>query len=287
MLFKGSLTKSQFIFTRVVLYITLIIIIIPILWILSVSLKRPGEMHLSYFFFFPRHISFENYLDAPRYIFEFLDISVPRMFLNSIIVTSSSIIIAVIIASLAGFAFSNYVFKGREWLFTLIIAVLIIPKYGLVIPLYLQFNQLHLLNTYFSLIFIYVTFNLPLSIFILRGFFEQVPLELRDAAKIDGASDFYYFTRIVLPLSRAGIATVSIFSFLEFWNEFLFAFLFIRDYEMQTIPAVLARMGGGRVPIPLGIYTATIMIIIIPVMIIFAIFQKWFIKGLSEGAIKG
>jgi len=287
MLFKGSLTKSQFIFTRVVLYITLIIIIIPILWIFSVSLKRPGEMHLSYFFFFPRHISFENYLDAPRYIFEFLDISVPRMFLNSIIVTSSSIIIAVIIASLAGFAFSNYVFKGREWLFTLIIAVLIIPKYGLVIPLYLQFNQLHLLNTYFSLIFIYVTFNLPLSIFILRGFFEQVPLELRDAAKIDGASDFYYFTRIVLPLSRAGIATVSIFSFLEFWNEFLFAFLFIRDYEMQTIPAVLARMGGGRVPIPLGIYTATIMIIIIPVMIIFAIFQKWFIKGLSEGAIKG
>ena len=287
MLFKGTLTKRQFILTRVILYITLIIIIIPILWIFSVSLKRPGEMHLSYFFFFPKHISFENYIIAPKYISEFLEISIPRMFLNSLIVTSSSIIIAITVASLAGFGFSNYIFRGREFLFSLILAVLIIPRYGLIIPLYLQFNKLHLLNTYFSLILIYVAFNLPFSIFILRGFFEQVPLELRDAAKIDGANDFYYFTRIALPLSKAGIATVSIFAFLEFWNEFLFAFLFIRDYEMQTIPAVISRMGGGKVPVPLGIYTATIMIVIIPIMIFFAIFQRWFIKGLTEGAIKG
>jgi ABC-type glycerol-3-phosphate transport system permease component len=287
MLFKGSLTKGQFLLTRLVLFVTIIIIIIPILWILSISLKRPDEIHLSYFFFFPRHISLENYGISIKYLSDFLDISIPRMFLNSFIVTFSSIIISVLVASFTGFGFSNYIFKGKELLFTLILAILMVPKYALIIPLYLQFNKLHLLGTYYSLILSYVTFNLPFSIFILRGFFEQVPLELRDAATIDGASDFYYFTRIVLPLSRAGIATVAIFAFMEFWNEFLFAFVFIREYNMQTIPAVLARMGGGKVPIPLGVYTATIMIVIIPIFVFYIIFQRWFVRGLTAGALKG
>ncbi|MCL4376942.1 MAG: carbohydrate ABC transporter permease [Actinobacteria bacterium] len=286
MLSRGNLTKGQFILTRIILFLTIIIVIVPLLWIFSISLKRPDEMYMSYLFFFPRHLSVENYGIAVKYLTEFLEISIPRMFLNSLIVTISSIIIAIIVASLAGFGFSNYIFKGKELLFLMVLGILMIPQYALIIPLYLLFSKIKLLGTYYSLVFAYVTFNLPFSIFVLRGFFEQVPLELRDAARIDGSSDFYYFLRVVLPISRPGIATVSIFAFLEFWNEFLFAFLFIRDYKMQTIPAVLARMGGGKVPIPFGVYTATIMVVIIPLIIFFVISQRWFISGLAAGALK-
>ena len=168
------------------------------------------------------------------------------MFFNSILVTTLSIFVALAISSFSAFGFSNYFFRGKESLFLVLLISIMVPHHALIIPLYLLLREMHILNTYFALIFPYITFGIPMATLILRRFFEEIPLELRDASRIDGARDLFYFLKIVIPLSKPALATCIIFLFLDYWNEFLFAFIFIRDYELQTIPAVMARVGGGR-----------------------------------------
>jgi raffinose/stachyose/melibiose transport system permease protein len=148
-------------------------------------------------------------------------------------------------------------------------------------------KNLKLLGTYFTLILPYIAFNFPLGVLILRSFFEKIPIEIKEAAKIDGASDFRVFLRIILPLSRPALATLTILSFMAVWNEFLFALVFIRDNSMQTIPLILSRMGISRYGVDYGVYGAFITMTMIPMLIIFLIFQRWFIAGLSAGAVKG
>ncbi|MBM3708097.1 MAG: carbohydrate ABC transporter permease [Actinobacteria bacterium] len=286
---KKNLTIPQLIITRASIVIGIIIIIFPILAIFSIAFRRPDSIYQAYLFFIPKHFSLQNFILAKDLFGEYLGLSMARMFFNSILVTVISIAIALVITALSSFSFSNYMFKGREFLFILLISGMMIPYQIVIIPLYLQLNKMQLLNSYFALIFTYVTFNIPIAILIFRRFFEEIPKELRDAARIDGASDIRYFLRIVIPLSKPAIATVIIFLFLNFWNEFLFARIFIRDYELQTIPVVISRigLGGTRALIPWGTYTAAIVIVIVPIMIVFFALQKWFIRGITMGALKG
>ena len=287
MLKRNNLTIGQFILSRIAISLALIIILFPILWILSIAVREPDKVSAAYFFFIPKSLSFQNFILVKDFFNKFLEISITRMFLNSILVTTVSIVVSVVISALAGFSFSNYTFKGKEAIFLILLISFMVPHHALLLPLYLLLNEMNILNTYFALILPYISFSIPIAVLILRRFFEELPLELRDAARIDGASDFYYFIKVVLPLSKPAIATVIIFLFLEFWNEFLFAFVFIRDYKLQTIPAVMARVGGGKAVIPWGTYTAAIVIVIVPVLIVFMIFQRWFIKGMVMGALEG
>ncbi len=276
-----------YIYSRILIIITIIIIVVPILYILSLSLRTKETIYQDFLFLIPKAVTFQNFIEAIDYAKIHLNVSFLQMFRNSIIATFSSITIAMIIASLASFSFSNYRFKGKEITFTIIIASFVIPAQVLLIPLFFILRKAGLINTYLAIIIPYVGFLIPIATLILRTFFEQIPKEIKESAKIDGASDFRIFAQIVLPLSKPAIASCVILLFLETWNEFLFALVFLQDPKFQTIPVAIAKIAGGKFIVPIGIYSAAIMITIIPVLIIFVIFQRWFISGMTLGAVKG
>lgn len=276
-----------YIYSRILIIFTIIIILIPIIYILSLSIRTKGTVYEDYFFFIPKAVTFQNYIDAFNYARDHLDVSFLEMFRNSIIATFSSIAVALLVASLASFSFSNYKFRGKEMTFTAIIASFVIPAQVLLIPLFFILKRAGLINTYLAIIIPYVGFLIPIATLILRSFFEQIPKEIKESAKIDGASDLRIFLQIVLPLSKPAIASCIILLFLETWNEFIFALVFLQNPKLQTIPVAIAKIAGGKFIVPIGTYGAAIMITIIPVLIIFIIFQKWFIAGMTMGAIKG
>ena len=284
------LTIGQKVFTRLIIVITLIIILVPLLWVLFLAFKKPDEIYQSTLFIFPRNFNFtlENFPGAIKFAQKALEVSYPRMYLNSVIVTTGGLIIAILAASFAAFAMVHYKFKSKEIYYTFILLSYMIPVQVLLIPLYIVLLKLKLLNTYFALIFPYATMSIPIATLILRNFFQQVPYEFTEAALMDGASSFQIFKNIYLPLARPALATCIIFLFLEMWNEFLFAFIFIRVDALQTLPLAMSRIGmGAKFPIPWGIYGASIVIAVVPIFIIFMIFQRWFVKGIIAGGIKG
>jgi len=276
-----------YIYSRILVILSIIIILVPIIYIFSLSLRTKETVYQDFLFLIPKQITFENYPGAFDYVKTRLDVSFLRLFVNSIIASFSSIIIALIVASLASFSFSNYRFKGKEFTFTMIIASFVIPAQVLLIPLFFILRNAGIINTYLAVIIPYVGFLIPIATLILRSFFEQIPKEIKESAKIDGASDLRTFLQIVLPLSKPAIASCIILLFLETWNEFIFALVFLQDPKLQTIPVAIAKIAGGKYIVPIGTYSAAIMITIIPVLIIFVIFQKWFISGMTMGAIKG
>ena len=276
-----------YIFSRILVILSIIIILVPIIYILSLSLRTKETIYQDFLFLIPKKITFQNYIGAFDYVKTRLDVSFLRLFINSIIASFSSIAIALVVASLASFSFSNYRFKGKELTFTMIIASFVIPAQVLLIPLFFILRNAGIINTYLAVIIPYVGFLIPIATLILRSFFEQIPKEIKESAKIDGASDLRTFLQIVLPLSKPAVASCVILLFLETWNEFIFALVFLQDPKLQTIPVAIAKIAGGKYIVPIGTYSAAIMITIIPVLIIFIIFQKWFISGMTMGAIKG
>ena len=147
--------------------------------------------------------------------------------------------------------------------------------------------RLGLLNNYLAVIFPYIGFSIPIATLILRSFFEQIPHEIKEAAIIDGASDFQVLLRIILPLSAPALASCIILLFLETWNEFIYALVFLQNPAIQTIPVAVAKIAGGKYLVPIGTYAGAIMITVIPVLIVFMLFQKWFVAGVTMGALKG
>jgi len=276
-----------YIYSRILIILTIIVILVPILYILSLSFRTKETIYQDFFYLIPKAITFQNYFDAVEYAKTRLDVSFIEMFRNSIIATFSSIVIALVIASLASFSFSNYKFRGKEFTFTTIIASFVIPAQVLLIPLFFILRKIGVINTYLAVILPYVGFLIPIATLILRSFFEQIPKEIKESAKIDGASDLRIFMQIVLPLSKPAIASCIILLFLETWNEFIFALVFLQNPKFQTIPVAIAKIAGGKYIVPIGTYSAAIMITIIPVLIIFIIFQRWFIAGMTMGALKG
>jgi len=284
----NRLTIRQYIFTRAIIVAGLIIVIIPLTWIFFISFKRPNEIFESVLFFFPKHFTLENYPGAIEYAKKALEISYQKMFLNSSIVTTGGLILAIIAASFAAFGLANFKFKTKELYYTFILVSYMIPVQVLLIPLYLVLNRMGLLNSYFALIFPYSIIGIPVATIILRRFFEQIPKEIKEAAFIDGANNFQIYKNIYLPLAKPALATCIIFLFLEMWNEFVFAFIFVREESMQTLPLAMSRIGlGGKFPIPWGVYSASIIISVIPILIVFILLQKWFTKGILAGSVKG
>jgi ABC-type glycerol-3-phosphate transport system permease component len=283
-----KLTIGQKIFTRFVVFVALAIILIPLLYIFFMAFKRPDQIFESYLYIFPKSFTLENFPEAIALAEKAFLISYQRMYLNSIIVTAGGLIIAILVASFAAFAMVHYKFKGKEVYYTFLLLSYMIPVQVILIPLYILLFRMELINTYGALIFPYATFGVPIATMILRNFFAQVPTEIKDAALIDGASSFQIYRAIYLPLARPAIATVLIFLFLEMWNEFLFAFIYIREESLATLPLAMSKLGiGGRVLIPWGAYAASILIAVIPILIVFMILQRWFLRGAMMGAVKG
>jgi len=276
-----------YIFSRIVIVITIAAIAFPILYIFSISLRTKATVYEDILILIPKTVTYQNYPGALDYAKTRLNVSFPEMFRNSIICTFGAISVSIIISAFASFSFSNFKFRGKEMLYTLMIASFAIPVQASLIPLFFMEKKLGILNTYLAVILPYIGFTVPIGVLILRSFFEGIPIEIKEAARVDGVSNFQMFLKIILPLSKPAIATCIILLFLETWNEFLFALIFLQNPKIQTLPVAIAKIAGGKYFAALGIYAAAIMITIIPILIVFVIFQRWFISGVTLGAIKG
>jgi len=277
---------SGFIITRVLAALVIIVILLPLIWMISLSFRAEGHIYEAYGYLIPKNPTVENYPAAFNYVEKSLKLSFFRMFANSALATFSAIAIALFLAILGAYGFGFFKFKGKGLIFNLILFSMLAPIQVILIPLFFLFARLNIQNIP-ALILIYAAGSIPISLLILRGFFEQLPGELRDAAKIDGASDIQFLIKIVLPLSKPAIASVIVFLFLALWNEFLLAKIFIPTGAWQTLPEAISKIGSGLYIVPWGVYSAAVVIGALPVIILFTFFQRWFIEGITLGALKG
>jgi multiple sugar transport system permease protein len=207
-------------------------------------------------------------------------------FLNSLIVAIVTTAATLVVSSLLAYAFARFEFRGKEPLFYGLLLGMMIPPVMLIIPQFLISSRLGLLNSLLGLIVVYVTMNLSLQTFLLRGFFEDIPRELEEAAVIDGAGPSTILWRIILPLSRPGLAVVAIFTFLYSWDEFPWAHVAIQETSKRTLPIAIALF-HGQYATQWGRVFAASIIALIPIVAIFAFLQRYFIRGISTSGVKG
>ncbi len=208
-----------------------------------------------------------------------------RYFFNSLIVAISSTTIVVILSALLAYAFARWDFPGRQFLFYTMLGTMMIPTLVLIIPQFVLAKNLHILDSLWGLVVVYSA-GTAFNMFLLRGFFEEIPQDLFDAATIDGASAFRTFWSIALPLARPALAAVAIFSFLGSWDEFTWALTAINNQDLYTLPIAL-RLFQQQHGTEWGVVFAASAIAVLPTIIVFVIFQRHFIKGITSGAVKG
>jgi|SRR5579884_2958385 len=209
-----------------------------------------------------------------------------RYIINSTIVALSTTLVCLVLGCLAGYALGRIRFPGRMPLLLGILAVSMFPQISIVAPVYTTLQKTHLLDTYWALIIPYQTFALPLAIWILTSFFQGIPAELEQASQVDGTTRLGALVRIILPLSAPGLFTTAILVFIAAWNEFLFALTYTASIDHQTIPVGIALL-PAMYAIPWGDIAAASMIVTIPLVILVLVLQRWIVRGLTAGAIKG
>jgi multiple sugar transport system permease protein len=258
--------------------------VVPMLWMLSTSLKgqfaalqQPPE-------WIPSHPSLEQYqtLLSPTGTIGPVFL---RYFLNSMIVSLTTTLLGVLIAIPAAYAFSRFQFPGRDVLFFAVLVRNMFPVVVFLIPLFILMRALHLVNTHWSLILTYMTFGLPLSIWLLKGFYDNIPEELERAARIDGASRFKAFWLIIMPLSSPGIIATAIYAFIGAWNEYVYALTFLNSENLLTLPVGLQHFFTEFATNWPGLMAAA-FIMSVPVVVMFMLLQKQFVRALTEGAVK-
>ena len=261
-----------------VLLLYLVVAVYPLVWMVCTGLKTEAEITGSVWAP-PREPQWQNVRDVWQ------KGSFRRAYLNSIIVSLTAGALSVSIAALAGYAFARLRFRGREVVFYAFLLGMMIPVHVTLIPLNRLLQALRLRDTYLALIAPYVGFALPLSVFVLRGFFEQLPRELEDAARIDGCSRLGVFWHVALPAARPALATVIIFNFVTMWNEFVFALTFLRGTALRTIPLALWEFSDEAGLVMSGT-CAALTISVLPLLAVFFLAQKHIVRGLTAGALK-
>ena len=205
---------------------------------------------------------------------------------NSLIVAGATTLCCVTIGSLCAYALARLRFRGKSLLLGVILAVSMFPQIAVVSPLFLLLRSLRLIDTYPGLILPYLTFAMPLAVWLLVGYFRQLPPELEEAAMVDGASRFRAFREVIVPLALPGLAATAILTFVYSWNEFLFALSFTLGPERQTVPVAIALF-RGQYQVPWGQVLAAAIVATTPVAILVLAFQRRIVQGLTAGAVKG
>lgn len=266
------------------LILLLLFTVIPLAWMISTSLKT----QLGALQFPPRWIPANPTLANYKLLLDPTG-DIGRTFLrymgNSLFVATATTVIGVAVAVPAAYAFSRFKFPGKSSLFYAVLLRNMFPAVIFLIPLFILMRNLHLVNSYLSLIITYLTFGLPLSIWLLKGFYDNIPIQLEQAARIDGASRFQAFVRVVMPLSAPGIVATAIYSFILAWNEYVYALTFITDQRKLTVPVGLQRFFSEYVANWPGLMAAA-FIMSVPVVVMFLVLQKYFVRALTEGAVK-
>jgi ABC-type glycerol-3-phosphate transport system permease component len=267
--------------TYVLTALLVLVIVGPFLWMLLGSFKPNFELMQSQ----GQTLWIENpTLENYQRLFSEYDFA--RYFLNSTIVATITAIVATSLSAFAGYSLARFHYPGRTLVSFLILLTQMIPAIATIIPLFLWFQRLGLLNTYWALIISYNAFAIPFCTWLLRGFFIGIPAELEEASQLDGTGQLGTFLRIVLPLSAPGLLATAIFSFILAWQEFLIAVTFTSSADLRTLTVGIAAMRGRDI-VDWGLLNAGVVITTIPLAILFAFVQKYLVQGLTSGAIKG
>ena len=256
-----------------------LLILVPFFWMVSVSLKPASEPFAIPARLWPDNPTLENYVTAFRPEFRVY-------FMNSIIVSLSTVAIVVSLALLAAYTFTRNQTRVILFLMALVIAAQMFPASAIIIPIYKMMREAGLLNTYLSLILAYITGTLPVAIWMLRAFMARLPVELDEAAAVDGCGPFRTFFSVILPLCRPGIVATAVFVLIVTWQEFLFALSFTSTKDMRTLPVGMNDF-IGQYGIRYGELMASSVLISIPVVAVFFLLQRQFVAGLTAGAVKG
>jgi arabinogalactan oligomer / maltooligosaccharide transport system permease protein len=214
------------------------------------------------------------------------DLTFLRHTINSVVVSLATTAVGVALSCTAAYALSRFSFPGRKTGLTTFLVVQMFPATLLLLPLYVILDKLGLLNSVVGLVLVYSTTAIPFCVWTLKGYFDTLPRELEEAARIDGASPWLIFRRIILPLARPGIAITALFSFMTAWNEFIMASTFMTDESRFTLP-VLIQSSVGQYSADWGLFAAGAVVTSLPVMIAFYVLQKYLVGGLTAGAVKG
>jgi multiple sugar transport system permease protein len=270
--------------TRVLLVLLIAVfiavIVFPFYWMVTTAIKEPAAITKIPPDFFPRHIQFSYFVKA------FTRYNMAKFVRNSVIISVVTTVVSILTGGLAGYALARIDIKGKKAILLSILAVSMFPGISVLGPLFLVLRTLGLMNTRPGLVLPYVSFMLPITVWVLTNFFREIPLSLEEAAMIDGCTPVQALTRVIAPLSVPGIFTMSILNFVAAWNEFLMAFALTSSAESQTVPIGILLI-QGEYEFPWGEMSAASVAVTVPLIILVLILQRWVIQGLTAGAIKG
>ncbi len=264
--------------------LVLLFALIPVLWLISISLKPPSEITDQRFI--PANFSFDNY----KSLFEggIDDSPFLKPLINSIVIALITTVVAITLASFTAYAIARLEFPGKRVILAGALAIAMFPPISTVGPLFDMWRAIGIYDTYLGLIIPYLTFSLPLAIYVLVAFFREIPWDLEQAAQVDGATPFQAFRKVILPLAAPGVFTAAILVFIFAWNDFVFAISLTSSDASRTVPAALAFFTGeSTFTAPTGSIAAAAVVVTIPIIIFVLIFQRRIVAGLTAGAVKG
>jgi len=259
-----------------------VLFLAPLAMVLLTALKTPAEAAASPPHFLPHHISLRNFSALGS-----TGAGILRYVVNTAIVSLGTVLGTVVLATLGGYGFARYRFRGSGVLFLVVLGTLMVPFQALLTPLYSVLHTLHLQNSLLGLTFVYITFQLPFALFVMRNAFGALPRELEDAAALDGAGPLITLARVLVPVAKPAVVTVALFAFFSAWNEFLAALIFLSDQARYTLPVFLTTLVTGRLgAIDWGVLEAGVVITMLPCIVIFLVLQRYYVRGLAAGAVK-
>jgi multiple sugar transport system permease protein/raffinose/stachyose/melibiose transport system permease protein len=260
--------------------VLVLVCLFPFAWMALSSIKTLPELYTVPPHWLPDAPTIGNYVNV---IFHS---NIPRYFLNSVVISVGSTALALVLAVFASYGFARFRFRGKPFFQTFVLVGQLLPTAAIIVPLFITLRALHLVNTYWGLILVYMIITLPLSVWMLTSYFKAIPVELEEAAVVDGASRLGILFRITLPLSTPGLVAVLVYAFVTTWNEFIFALCFATDSSVKTLPIGLAEF-STEFNTDWGSVMAASMVMTVPIALLFLFFQNLFVGGLTAGATKG
>jgi len=282
---KAKPLKMKFTLSTVIIHVILMLwgltTIFPLVWVLNNSFKD-REVILSNSFSLTNYanFTFENYITA------FTRMNILRSYGNSFIISGTVVLGVMFFGGLAAYILARYKFKGRTFIYGALISAVLFPAFATIVPVFMGLYKVGLVNKHLGVILPQIAGNLPFAIIILIGFMENIPLELEEAAVVEGCGPWQIFNKIVRPISKPAFATVGIFTFLWSYNDLFLQMIVIRKNEYLPICALLNKI-SSQYGTDYGLMTAAVTLVIIPVLIVYLFLQKYIIKGLTAGAVKG
>lgn len=263
-----------------VLIFFFLLVVLPIYWIVITSFKTGKEiLDLNNITYFPKEFTWSNYSG----LFEQFNYGI--LLKNSMLVSVTSALVVTVLSMLGGYSLARYKFRGKQAVILFFLVTQMIPGILVIIPLYIIFSKMGLINTHLGLFIYYVTVNLPFCVITMRSFFERIPVTLEEAARVDGCTKMQSLFKIVFPIMFPGIVSVFVFGFIGAWNELIAGSIFISTPSMWTIPVGLKTL-IGKYNVEWGLLMAGGVMALLPTALMFAVMQKFIVEGMTAGAVK-